>query len=136
MKKSVWLASLLFLVLGLQANSGKELFVQKCSMCHIMTKAKDSIKLVAPPAIGIVYHLRHRFKSDNLVKKHIVNFVIKPNKKTSLKKAVKKFGLMPSQKNSVTEKELNAIADWMLQHYHMTEKEHKQMEKHEHLKSK
>ncbi len=132
MKKIVFvaMATLLFLANSFADDMlGKELFVKKCATCHNMKFPKNKADMVAPPAPGVMFHMRQRFNSDEEILAYMRNFVMNPSKKTSLKKETKRFGLMPSQKGNVTQSELNQITKWMVENIHMNKKQHEMREK-------
>ncbi|NOX15792.1 MAG: cytochrome c [Epsilonproteobacteria bacterium] len=122
-------ATLMFSVNGFANDNGKELFTQKCEICHKLSFPKNKANMVAPPAPGVMFHMHQKFNSDEEILAYMRNFVMNPTKKTSLKKETRRFGLMPSQKGNVTPQELKTITSWMLENIHMNKKQHKQREK-------
>jgi hypothetical protein len=63
---------------------------------------------------GVVRHLNINFTTKSEKKKHIVDFVFNPTKEKAICRSVRRFGLMPSLKGAITEKELNSVADYII----------------------
>jgi cytochrome c len=116
---------------GLFANSqGKELFTQKCAICHHLPKTKKvNTTQLAPGARGVMFHLSEAFKSKDEIKNHIEGFVINPTKEKAICDSVEKFGLMPSQKGIISKDELKTVANWMVNNLSMGKKEHESNKK-------
>ena len=108
---------------------GKQLFTNKCAVCHSMSEPADESKVVAPPARGIMFHMGEALDSNEKIKAHIEDFVLEPSKEKAICKSVKRFGVMPSQKGAVSKKELSVIADWMVENLKMDKGEHQEMER-------
>lgn len=105
---------------------GKKLMQEKCASCHNLEMPpviyKDEL---APPMMAISFHV-HRFveasdESQRMPKAiaFVVDYVLNPSLEKSFcdKESLKRYGLMPSQKGSVTAKEIKAIAEYMFNHY-------------------
>ena len=103
-----------------QNSNGSELFAQKCGICHLMKRPADKSTMIAPPAMGLMFHMGEDVGSDNKILAHINDFVMNPTKEKAICKSVKRFGLMPSQKELITKKELDTVAKWMIQNLKMT----------------
>ena len=114
--------------LNAQSVDGKELFVKKCATCHSLTIPQDKSKMKAPPARGVMFHMREAFGSDEKIKAHILDFVIEPSREKAICKSVKRFGVMPSLKGKVSQDELSVIADWMIKNLQMNQAEHQKMQ--------
>ena len=99
------------------AQNGAELFKARCAVCHLThMPTKEQMKnLIAPTAMGVMYHIKERFKNKEDAIRFIVNYVQHPSKDKAvcMKSTIKKFGLMPSQKGVVTAEELKKIANYM-----------------------
>ena len=121
---SLMLASSLTLFASENSN-GSELFAQKCGICHPMKRPADKSTMIAPPAMGLMFHMSEDIGSDDKILAHINNFVMNPTKEKAICPSVKRFGLMPSQKDVITKKELDIVAKWMIQNLKMTEKQYK-----------
>ncbi len=103
------------------ANDAKSLFEQKCMVCHIASKPtpKQRSKMSAPPAFGVMYHVKERYPKRSEAVDFIVEYAMNPDKKRALcmPMTIERFGLMPSLKGIVTEDELRAIADYMYDNF-------------------
>ena len=106
------------------ANNGGELFMNKCAVCHVMERPADKSKMIAPPAKGIMFHMGEDIGSDEDILAHIKSFTMNPTKDKAICRSVRRFGLMPSQKENITEAELDMVAKWMIANLKMTEQEY------------
>jgi mono/diheme cytochrome c family protein len=103
---------------SLFAQTPEQLFDAKCASCHVKTHPSelDKSTLIAPPAFGVMKHVSQAFNND---KEQTVAFIKEYALNPSIEKAkcqphaIKRFGLMPSQKDLVTSKELEEIANYM-----------------------
>ncbi len=103
------------------AKTAKELFEQKCAICHITKRPTDKERknLIAPPIFGVMRHVKQKYGSKDEAVKFIVDYVLNPSKEKSvcLKQTIDKFGVMPSQKGAVTENQLKEIASYMYDNF-------------------
>ena len=116
-------------ILSAGEMDGKQLFTNKCAVCHNLSQPADESKVVAPPARGVMFHMTEALGSQEKVKAHIKDFVLEPSKEKAICKSVRRFGVMPSQKGVVSKEELSVIADWMVEHLAMGKSEHQKMER-------
>jgi len=109
-----------------QHLDGKKLMEQKCSKCHnldLPPKTYDHEK--APPMMAVAFHLRAFVPADSASDKipkainFIKDYVINPSAKKSYcdKESLKSYGVMPSQKGKVTQEELQAIGEYLFNHF-------------------
>ncbi len=128
MKLNTLLISLgLFLTLSssLSASTeGQRLFDEKCSTCHIKTKPTDFSTLIAPPAMGVVRHVKMNYDNKKDAVQFITEYTLNPqrDKAVCTPNTIDRFGLMPSQKDNVTEEELKKIAAWMYDNINLNRK--------------
>jgi len=108
----------------LASNAGEELFMQKCAVCHVMQRPVDKSQMIAPPAKGIMYHMSEDIGSDEKILAHIKSFTINPTKEKAICRSVRRFGLMPSQRENITDEELDIVAQWMIANLKMTQAEY------------
>lgn len=120
-KLLVLLASLsaLFISMTYAQDNGELLFKAKCASCHVSTRPADISKLVAPPTMGVVRHVKMNYANKKDAVAFIVEYTLHPNKEKAVCESdkIKHFGLMPSQKGNVSEKELKVIASWMYDNF-------------------
>ncbi len=109
--------------------TGEELFAQKCAYCHPKTRPADKSSMVAPPAKGLMFHMTEDIGSDEKILEHINKFVMNPTKETAICPSVKRFGLMPSQKDNITKDELSSVAKWMINNLKMTKEQYERRKK-------
>ncbi len=124
MKKNIykvfWITAIALLSVNAQAStSGQELFMQKCSMCHKTMKPTDMSTLVAPPISGVAMHVKMKYSSKKDAVAFISDYALNPQRSKALcmPQRIKKFGLMPSQKGSVTKYQLEKIANYIYDNY-------------------
>ena len=100
----------------LSANSAQELFKSKCAMCHPV-KFKDKSSLIGPPIGKVMMQVKNSFpKKENGVA-FIKDFSINPDPKKTICPSIDLFGVMPSQKGVVSQKELDEIANYLYDNF-------------------
>jgi len=106
-------------------SEAKKLFEAKCKICHVTTKPADMSKLVAPPIMGVMMHVKKGVKGKNEAEKRenaiafMVDYVRNPSAEKSMLEpmALERFGVMPSQKLAVTKKEVTLIANYLYDNF-------------------
>ena len=118
-KKILVAIGVLGLVSSLFASEAEKIFDAKCSMCHIKTFPKDRSKLVAPPIMGVMRHVKMTYPKKEEAVKFIVDYVQNPSKKKALclPQKIARFGLMPSQNGNISEQELKEVAKWLFDNF-------------------
>ncbi len=96
-------------------DKGKELFQRHCAMCHKTSKPKDRSKLVAPPIMGVMWHVKERYPKKGDAVRFIVDYVRSPSHDKALCPSVKRFGLMPPL--HLPKKDLEAIASYIYDNF-------------------
>ena len=122
LKKSLIVLTLFGLSTQLHAApTGEALVKENCLKCHLATTPtpQQMQTLKAPPFDAVLFHAKDALQDESAVKKHIVEFTLNPNVSKSVCESnkVAKFGLMPSQKDSVSKEELEKIADFLYANY-------------------
>jgi len=122
MKKYAVILSMAVLVAAATASEGERLFDEKCAMCHIKQKPTPEMRgqLVAPPAMGVMFHVKDAFGEDRKAAIAFVkDYVIHPDaaKAKCLPQSLNRFGVMPSQQGLVSDAELHEIADYMYDNF-------------------
>jgi Ca2+-binding EF-hand superfamily protein len=99
--------------------SAEKIFDNKCAMCHIKTIPADKSKLVAPPLMGVMRHVKMAYPKKKDAINFMVDYVQNPRKSKSIcmPQKLARFGLMPSQKGNITPTELRKVASWMFDNY-------------------
>ncbi|MEA1983164.1 MAG: c-type cytochrome [Campylobacterota bacterium] len=109
-----------------QNLDGKKLLEQKCASCHNLEMppaiSKDEL---APPMMSVSFHVRSFVTPTNESQRtskavaFVVDYVQNPSIEKSFcdKESLKRYGLMPSQKENVTPDETQAIATYMFEHF-------------------
>ena len=101
------------------AEDGATLFKAKCAACHQTSHPQDMSTLIAPPVMGVMRHVKMTYKTKEDAVKFISTYALNPQKSKAvcMPQKIKRFGLMPSQKGNVTQKELESIASWMFDNF-------------------
>jgi cytochrome c len=105
---------------------GKKLLESKCASCHNTNMPPlISDDELAPPIMAVSFHV-HNFvtpsdESQRTSKaiEFVSDYVFNPSLEKSFcdKESLKRYGLMPSQKEKLTKDEAKAIASYMFKHY-------------------
>ncbi len=120
MKKRLFILSAALLVTSaLQANEAEKLYDAKCAMCHTKTKPIDKSKVIAPALMGVMKHVKMSYPKKEDAMKFMADYIYAPSKDKAIcmPKKIKRFGLMPSQKENVTKEELEKITSWMFDNF-------------------
>ena len=117
---------------SLFAVDGYKVYKDKCKVCHVeMMSSKEALanldKLSAPPMIEVSTRLKDMIKikeDDEDVKRELVltfirDYIINPSIDKSMCHlgALDRFDVMPSMKGKLTQAEINAVAEWVYDHY-------------------
>jgi mono/diheme cytochrome c family protein len=107
------------LALSLQASEAEKLFDSKCGACHIKTRHTDRSKMVAPPIMGVLRHVKMTYPTKEKAVSFIKDYVFNPSKDKAvcMPQKIARFGLMPSQKGAVSEAEVEKIASWLYDNF-------------------
>jgi cytochrome c len=100
-------------------NSAETIFNEKCSVCHHKNLPKKSDKMVAPNINGVMKHIKMKYTDKNEAIEFISDYTLNPTKDKAVCKAkkIKKFGLMPSQKDNITEEEIKKVSEWLFDNF-------------------
>jgi mono/diheme cytochrome c family protein len=106
---------------SLQASekTPQELFAANCTSCHITVHQEDESKLLAPPIMGVVRHVKEKYGTKEEAVKFLVDYIQNPSKEkaTCEDGPIKKFGVMPSLKGAVSPEDLEKIAGYVYDTY-------------------
>jgi cytochrome c len=104
----------------------KKLLKQKCASCHNIDMPPSIFEdEIAPPMMSVAFHVvtfvQTSDESQKILKakEFVKDYVINPSADKSFcdKKSLQIYGVMPSQKGKVTEGELDAITNYMFEHF-------------------
>jgi len=100
-------------------SEGAKMFQAKCASCHTTSRPEDMSKLIAPPVMGVMRHVKMEYPEKDKAIAFMKDYVLNPSadKAVCMPQKIKRFGLMPSQKESVKEKELDVILPWMFDNF-------------------
>jgi len=119
MNKTLLLLSLASTVLV--AGNRAELIKTNCASCHMLTSpTPDMIPTLKAPAMdAVMFHIKLDIKKKKDIKAFIVDYTQNPaaSKSVCESNKVQKFGVMPSLKGKVSEKDLATIAEYMIDNY-------------------
>ncbi|MDD3769435.1 MAG: cytochrome c [Sulfuricurvum sp.] len=114
---------------------GYAVYQKHCASCHVeMMEKKEVIKhlhtLKAPPMVEVSNRLKENViisDEDNDVKRRVIiafvkDYIENPDIQYSMchPMAIEKFGIMPSLKGKLSEKERQAVAEWVYDRYEGT----------------
>jgi len=105
---------------------GKKLMQSKCASCHNLNMPPIiSDDELAPPMMAVAFHISNFMKPPvetqrvAMATAFVVDYVREPALEKSYcdKESLERYGLMPSQKKSVNDDEVEAIAHYMFSHF-------------------
>lgn len=118
--------------LSLFGVDGYSVYQKKCMQCHVEMMEKQEVlkhinTLKAPPMVEVSNRLRENIiiaDEDQDVKRRVTiafikDYIENPSVQYSMchPMAIEKFGIMPSQKGKLSEKEKQAVAEWIIDRY-------------------
>ena len=119
MNKTLLLLSLASSILF--ASNGTELTKANCASCHMLTSpTPDMIPTLKAPAMdAVMFHIKLDIKKKKDMRDFIVDYTQNPAAAKSVCESnkVQKYGVMPSLKGKVSEKDLATIADHLIDNY-------------------
>ena len=119
MKKTLLLFSLTSKLMF--ASTGAELTKTNCASCHMLnTPTPDMIPTMKAPAMdAVMFHINLVMNKPEEIKAFIMDYAVNPDASKSVCESnkVQKFGVMPSLKGKVSEKDLGTIADHMMANF-------------------
>jgi len=121
------IASILLTTLTLQAQTGAEVFENKCVSCHVKMPPEGMgqrgtpahreamMKMKAPPMMKVAMKVKMAHQSKEAFVAFVTDYIQNPSKEKVLcnPKAVEHFGLMPAIGKTMTAQERVQIAEWM-----------------------
>jgi len=101
-----------------QSSDIETLAVEKCGSCHLIGAiTKDKLNnMSAPPSWALAKKVKLAYPNRMDAINFIIEYTLNPSKEKMLfpKETRERFGVMPSQKDLVTDAELKAIAEYIL----------------------
>ncbi len=104
----------------------EKLFTKNCAKCHATVLGitndggyDNSYVTPAPYVDDLIAKLKEETKTKEKFSAFIKEYIQNPNKRKSLygKRAIKKFGLMPSLKGALTEDEIAQLSNYLYEKY-------------------
>ncbi len=111
---------------GVFASSGERLFNKHCSACHANILGLENYGgydfnylTPAPYVVDLVSKLKEKTNSKEEFAEFIKEYIEDPDKRKTLygKRAIKKFGLMPSLKGVMSDEEITGLANFLYEKY-------------------
>jgi len=103
------------------AGNGAELIKANCASCHTLTTPTPLMipTMKAPAMDAVMFHINLGMSDKKEIKAFIVDYAIDPKASKSVCESnkVQKFGVMPSLKGKVSEKDLGIIAEHMIANF-------------------
>jgi len=99
------------------ANSAQDTFKAKCVMCHTAKVVDSKQNLIGPPADEVMLHVKEKFSNKEDAVAFMKDYIFNPNPKKALCASMDKFGLMPSQKNIISNKEAIEVLEYMFDNF-------------------
>jgi mono/diheme cytochrome c family protein len=124
--ENVWILLLVSTTLFSNSEVGKGLFDKNCAKCHaeilgiVNNGGYDNTYITpAPYVVDLVTKLKEKATSQEKFTEFIKEYIQNPDKRKSLygKRAIKKFGLMPSLKGLMSDDEIEGLANYLYQNY-------------------
>ncbi len=122
-----------------EINKGEELFNEVCTKCHRTSRPsnkQERMSMKAPPIMGVMFHVNEGVKAKPENKKQkvidfIVDYAHNPSAEKSFceKGAIKRFGVMPSQKENISKEELILVANYLYDKYPSKNANHEDLKK-------
>lgn len=101
------------------ASSGAQLTKKHCASCHMLTTPTPDMiaTMEAPPMDAVMFHINLVKSKPEEIKAFIMDYVINPDASKSVCESnkVQSFGVMPSLKGKVSQKDLAIIADHVME---------------------
>lgn len=132
LRKIIFLLSLLLIFSACNDSStnknldGKKLLESKCASCHNLNMPPViSDDELAPPIMAVSFHVYSLVKPTDESQRtskaigFVTDYIFNPSLEKSFcdKDSLNRYGLMPSQKEKLTEDEAKAIASYMFTHF-------------------
>jgi len=103
------------------ASNGAELTKTNCASCHMLTTPTPDMipTMKSPPMDAVMYHINLVMQAKKEIKDFIMDYAINPDASKSVCESnkVQKYGVMPSLKGKISQKDLAAIAEHMIATY-------------------
>ncbi|MCK9490924.1 MAG: cytochrome c [Sulfurimonas sp.] len=118
MKKILLVTILVTSSLFAQTSDIETLAVEKCGSCHLIGAiTKDKLNnMSAPPSWALSKKVKAAYPNKTDAIEFIVEYTMSPSEDKMLfsHKTKERFGIMPSQKEMISEDELRAVAEYII----------------------
>ncbi len=120
-------------------QQGEKIFNEVCTKCHRTSRPsnkEERMSMLAPPIMGVMFHVNDGVKASSEEKKQkVIDFIVDyahyPSAEKSFceKGAIKRFGVMPSQKENITKEDLILVANYLYGKYPSKNINHDELKK-------
>ncbi len=119
MKKTLLILSLSSTMMF--AQSAADLTKTNCASCHMLTTPTPDMipEMKAPAMDAVMFHINLVMQDKKEIKDFIMDYVINPEASKSVCESnkVQNFGVMPSLKGKISEKDLAMIAEYIMTNF-------------------
>lgn len=122
-----------------ELRKGEKVFNEVCTKCHGASRPstkKERQAMLAPPIVGVMFHVNGGVEASPEDKRQkvidfIVDYAHNPSAEKSFceKGAIRRFGVMPTQKDNITVEELKLVAGYLYENYPAKEISHDDLTK-------
>ncbi len=120
MEISIMKLSFLFILAGgvIFAQSsldGLGVFSSKCQFCHTTDSSKKSNQnlLLGPSIEDVMFRVKERYPIREDAVKFIKDYILNPSIDKAICPSIDRYGLMPSMKSVISEKDANDVANML-----------------------
>jgi hypothetical protein len=114
----------LLLLVGLTStavasDNTEAMFDAKCGICHMKVMPQNTDGMIAPALSGVMRHLKMQYPNKDEAIEFMVDYVLNPSKSKAIcqPQKIAQFGLMPSQKDVISQDELKEVSEWMFDNF-------------------
>ena len=100
----------------LSANEAQTLFENKCAVCH-KVEVTDKNSLIAPPINKVMMHVKKAFPKKEDAINFMKDYIINPDPKKTVCPSIDIFGVMPSQKEALSDEELDKVVNYVYDNF-------------------
>lgn len=106
--------------------NGEKLLQNKCSKCHNLDMPPETFEdEKAPPMMAVAFHVVNFIQTNDesqripKAKEFVDDYVLNPSASKSFcdKESLESYGVMPSQKGKITPDELEAVSEYIFEHF-------------------
>jgi len=109
---------LIFMSVGLFAQSGTQIFEAKCASCHMLNPPFDMSKkkdMKAPPMKMVSLRIKKMTADKDEFLAFVKDYIVNPSQEKGycMPKAYKHFGTMPPIGKGMSKEEIEVVSNWL-----------------------